>query len=281
MCVYVVCVCVCVYVCVCVFLIVSLTTKQERREGDSLPPPSISVSSKERVMSMPPTVSVLVDVESGQRAMQRAQQAEAAGANTLMELERQREVIEGMQSDLDKMDEDLDMADRHIRGVESVGGSLLNKMTSPKNSRLSVNPSSKLVSSLFLASTFAILLLSLSLFLSFSLFLPVQVRPASTVLQRNPSKHRNTTLAIVYKHANDSLEQGSITFLDDHFRVDVDQKMMGKWTYDVVESVVCRARYSSVSPSFLPFVSSGLCTATSSSKAPTRPDLASCPLSCS
>lgn len=182
--------------------------------GD-LPPPSISVKQQQRVMSMPPTVSVLVDVESGQRALMKAQQAEAAGANTLMELERQREVINNMEADLNKMDDDLNMADRHLRGVEGIGGSLLNKVTSPtspRTNRLSVNPSSKLV------------------------------RPQSTVLQVNPLKHPNLTMDIVYKHPNDSLEQGTVSFLSDHFRMDVGDKEQGRWAYDTVESVVCRAR---------------------------------------
>ncbi len=76
-------------------------------------------------------ISELVDVESGGRAAKRAEEALYSGAATLEELARQREVVAGMRDNLYRMEDDLAAANRHLRGIESVGGALANKMSKP------------------------------------------------------------------------------------------------------------------------------------------------------
>jgi hypothetical protein len=76
-------------------------------------------------------ISHLVDVDSGARAGKRAEDALYSGAATLEELARQREVVAGMRDNLYRMEDDLADANRHLRGIESVGGAIANKMSKP------------------------------------------------------------------------------------------------------------------------------------------------------
>ncbi len=79
--------------------------------------------------------SSLVDIESGARAAKRAEDSMYMAAATLEELARQREVVAGMRDNLYRMEDDLEDANRHLRGIESIGGALANKMTSPRQPR--------------------------------------------------------------------------------------------------------------------------------------------------
>ena len=83
-----------------------------------------------------------VDTEAGVRAQRKAYGALESGIETLGELERQKEAVRQMEAGLDQMESDLAAANRHLRGIESVGGSLANRLTpgvtggGPRSSRL-------------------------------------------------------------------------------------------------------------------------------------------------
>jgi hypothetical protein len=57
------------------------------------------------------------------------------GVATLEELDRQREVVHGMDQRLENMTADLKHNERHLRGIESIGGAIANKATKDKTKR--------------------------------------------------------------------------------------------------------------------------------------------------
>merc|ERR1712000_126416 len=76
-----------------------------------------------------------VDVASARRGVQKMYQARDMGLATLDELDRQREVIHGIDQRLENINADLDHNERHLRGIESIAGALANKATKDKTKR--------------------------------------------------------------------------------------------------------------------------------------------------
>ena len=74
-------------------------------------------------------LSGMVDVGSSERALAAAYKARDTGSHTLGELARQREVLHEAEKGLDDINHNMDMANRHMRGIESVGGAFANKVT--------------------------------------------------------------------------------------------------------------------------------------------------------
>ncbi len=76
-----------------------------------------------------------VDKESARRGVAKMNQAKQMGVATLEELDRQREVVHGMDQRLENMTADLKHNERHLRGIESIGGAIANKATKDKTKR--------------------------------------------------------------------------------------------------------------------------------------------------
>lgn len=74
-------------------------------------------------------LSGIVDVGTSERALAAAYRARDTGTATLGEIERQREVLHNAERGLDDINHNVDMANRHMRGIESVGGAFVNKAT--------------------------------------------------------------------------------------------------------------------------------------------------------
>lgn len=65
-----------------------------------------------------------------QRMLQQTQEAKEMGANTLQTLHSQGQQIERIQDTLDEIDENHDRMEREMRSIESLGGQLMNYVTS-------------------------------------------------------------------------------------------------------------------------------------------------------
>ncbi len=73
-----------------------------------------------------------VDKESARRGVAKMNQARDMGLATLEELDRQRELVHGIDQRLENMNADMDHNERHLRGIESIGGAIANKATRDK-----------------------------------------------------------------------------------------------------------------------------------------------------
>jgi hypothetical protein len=126
----------------------------------------------------------------------------------LAELDRQAQVIDGMQRNLDAIDHHLDHAQRDLRAIESIGGAFANKITadpSPRHSRL--------LGSMTAAAP----------------------------------QHKSATIVIpcVFKHSNDALELARLRVNEEGCEVVsvVDEKVvLDKWVYGGVGDIIVRAR---------------------------------------
>jgi hypothetical protein len=76
-----------------------------------------------------------VDKASARNGLAKMNQAKQMGLATLEELDRQREVVHGMDQRLENMSADLKHNERHLRGIESIGGAIANKATKDKTKR--------------------------------------------------------------------------------------------------------------------------------------------------
>ena len=76
-----------------------------------------------------------VDTASARRGVAKMNQAIDMGNATLAELDRQRELVHGMDQRLENMNADLDHNERHLRGIETIAGALANKATKDKTKR--------------------------------------------------------------------------------------------------------------------------------------------------
>eukprot|EP00164_Ancoracysta_twista_P001851 GFYU01002432.1.p1 GENE.GFYU01002432.1~~GFYU01002432.1.p1 ORF type:complete len:275 (-),score=44.09 GFYU01002432.1:106-849(-) len=70
-----------------------------------------------------------------QRSMRLANDAEQTGAATMVQLHSQTEQIKRVGDDLDAIDENLKTSDRLIRGIESIGGSMMNWFSKGKRTK--------------------------------------------------------------------------------------------------------------------------------------------------
>lgn len=154
---------------------------------------------------------VQVDTSAGQRALQSAHRAQELGVATLVELDRQAGVVANMRDATVRMDADLDAANRHLRGIESIGGAIANKMSADKTSP---TPPRKLMTN----------------------------RMSQSVTPPSIARAPECVFEIVYKHDNDSLTLGKITFAEKEFTLTDGGQIKETLTYDQVDSIVCRAR---------------------------------------
>lgn len=157
--------------------------------------------------------SPLVDVTSGQAALSKAYQAQETGAATLAELDRQAQVLDSMQGGLDRINNHVDVANRELRAIESVGGALANKLTAEPTAR----PSRLLGSR-------------------------ASVGPNSGQLSVAP---KPVTIAVVWKHKNDSLEPAQVRLTVDSCEAESmleERRHLDRWLYDNVDSVTVRSR---------------------------------------
>lgn len=72
---------------------------------------------------------------SAQRSVKLAEQARDIQANTMIRLKEQGQQIDRMQGDMDSLHNNMKQSERKLRGIESVWGSVANKVTSSRNSR--------------------------------------------------------------------------------------------------------------------------------------------------
>lgn len=72
---------------------------------------------------------------SAQRSLKLAEQTRDIQANTMMKLKDQGQQIDRMQNDMDTLHNNMKQSERKLRGIESVWGSVANKVTSSRNSR--------------------------------------------------------------------------------------------------------------------------------------------------
>jgi len=72
--------------------------------------------------------------QSAQRSLRMAEQTRDIQANTIMKLKDQGHQIERMQGDMDTIHNNMRQSERKLRGIESVWGSVANKVTSSRNS---------------------------------------------------------------------------------------------------------------------------------------------------
>jgi len=83
-----------------------------------------------------------VDTDLSKQVLRDALEARQMGADTLNELGRQAETIDRIERNVENVHASMDRGERHIRGIESVGGSLKNFFTSDKDvgNRTAYNP---------------------------------------------------------------------------------------------------------------------------------------------
>ncbi|KAH3757276.1 delta-aminolevulinate dehydratase [Pelomyxa schiedti] len=74
-------------------------------------------------------LDVEVDVGASKEALRRALECRDISEATMAELALQGEVLDVMEHDVEKIHHDLDKGERHIRGCESIGGTIKNKVT--------------------------------------------------------------------------------------------------------------------------------------------------------
>ncbi len=153
-----------------------------------------------------------VDKESARRGVAKMNQARDMGLATLEELDRQRELVHGMDQRLENMNADLDHNERHLRGIESIGGALANKATKDKTKRKD---------------------------------LQFESRDQKIELV----KKRDAEVEVLYKFANDKLMPSLLIFKEKVF-VCADAanktKLVDKgaqWEYNEVKMVLLRARH--------------------------------------
>eukprot|EP00026_Physarum_polycephalum_P001563 Phypoly_transcript_01565.p1 GENE.Phypoly_transcript_01565~~Phypoly_transcript_01565.p1 ORF type:complete len:546 (-),score=84.07 Phypoly_transcript_01565:1662-3230(-) len=75
---------------------------------------------------------VKVDVETSRNALRIAMETRDIGAATMSELSYQAEVIDLIERDVENIHNNLDKANRLVRGIESVGGTIANAFSSEK-----------------------------------------------------------------------------------------------------------------------------------------------------
>ena len=153
-----------------------------------------------------------VDTASARRGVQKMYQARDMGLATLDELDRQREVVHGIDQRLENINADLSHNDRHLRGIESIAGALANKATKDKTQRN-------------------------------ALIYEVRERKIEMV------KKRDTEVDVLYKFSNDKLAPSKLVFKEKVF-VCADAanptKLVDKgaqWEYEEVKLVLLRARH--------------------------------------
>lgn len=163
--------------------------------------------------------SSLVDTSTGQKALATAHRTQQVGAATLEELDRQGQVLDGMQRNLESTNAHLDRAERELRAIESVGGALAN--------RLSRDPTRQ--SKLMMGNPNA----------------------GHAVPQSVPLPNPTVTVAIVWKHADDTLEPARMRMTQEGCEVESmllpqdgeTRKLLDKWLYDNVDYIKMRSRW--------------------------------------
>jgi hypothetical protein len=153
-----------------------------------------------------------VDKDAGRRGVAKMNQARDMGLATLEELDRQRELVHGMDQRLENMNADLDHNERHLRGIESIGGALANKATKDKTKRKDLQYESR-------------------------------------EQKIEQVKKRDAEVEVLYKFANDKLMPSLLIFKEKVF-VCADAanktKLIDKgaqWEYSEVKMVLLRARH--------------------------------------
>ncbi|KAL6062727.1 hypothetical protein QOT17_011171 [Balamuthia mandrillaris] len=148
----------------------------------------------------------LVDTAASKRALKAALEARDLGQDTLQELSIQAEQIDRIENDIEKVHGNLDKGERLMRGIESLGGYVLNNVTNPVSSAKGTNFTDR----------------------------TLHVAKRTKVV----------TLEILIKHKNDHLAPATLQFEEDIFRcLENGEQIRGmQWRYDSVDRVVVRSR---------------------------------------
>jgi len=68
-------------------------------------------------------------LNSTERSLRILEESERVGAATLVEMDRQGEVLRRTETKVDKMEQDLKQSDRHLRSIKSLWGAFVNKFS--------------------------------------------------------------------------------------------------------------------------------------------------------
>jgi len=90
---------------------------------------------QQQQQQLPPAV----DTQTSRNALRVAMQTREIGAATMNELSYQAEVIDIIERDVENIHNNLDKANRLVRGMESIGGSISNAFTNEKKTGRDVN----------------------------------------------------------------------------------------------------------------------------------------------
>eukprot|EP00005_Dracoamoeba_jomungandri_P001206 CAMPEP_0174250716 /NCGR_PEP_ID=MMETSP0439-20130205/801_1 /TAXON_ID=0 /ORGANISM="Stereomyxa ramosa, Strain Chinc5" /LENGTH=503 /DNA_ID=CAMNT_0015330857 /DNA_START=27 /DNA_END=1534 /DNA_ORIENTATION=+ len=151
-----------------------------------------------------------VDTQTSENALRIAHDTLAMGIDTMDELEYQAEQIDRIESRVENIHYNLNRGERHLRGIESLGGHFINTISSDKKKGK-----------------------------------PTYLHQDRMVAW---AKSRPDTLdiPILLKMKDDSLHPASLCFRDTHFyclkKGEKSPKKGFNWAYDRVDKVVCRAR---------------------------------------
>eukprot|EP01087_Luapelamoeba_hula_P010866 TRINITY_DN2898_c0_g1_i1.p1 TRINITY_DN2898_c0_g1~~TRINITY_DN2898_c0_g1_i1.p1 ORF type:complete len:409 (+),score=67.66 TRINITY_DN2898_c0_g1_i1:471-1697(+) len=146
-----------------------------------------------------------VDVGASENALRLAYQTRDMGADTMLELEYQGQQIDRIENKIESIHNNLDKGERLVRGIESLGGHILNGMTSQKLGKRPEAGSREL-----------------------------------TWARKRPDK---VEVPILLKHSNDLLTPATLVFEDTTFLVSQPGvKNPMTWAYDSVDKVIARAR---------------------------------------